>query len=281
MSGAPTGRDNGLPSAASYVALVDVDPPVADHVLAVLRDAGVAALAEPLAGEAGPYRDVRPPTSPTERVYVDRERVDLAREVIAGSLPALRADFHADAARRTDAAVMRAAELDQIFATIVSRFDEPTVGLDPWPSREDHSTNPPDQLGDGAGTTFDPEKPADPGDLHHPAPPVRGSGLSSRLVRRGTPPQDEDPDPTYWPSDHYVPPVPPPLPRLDRLARFSWIGLIGGPLVLLLVVVLNLRVDRVVPFAAGAAFIAGFITLVARMPDRARDEDDWDDGAVV
>jgi len=37
----PTGRDNGLPRAARYVPLVDVDPPVADHVLELLRDAGV------------------------------------------------------------------------------------------------------------------------------------------------------------------------------------------------------------------------------------------------
>ena len=53
-----------------------------------------------------------------------------------------------------------------------------------------------------------------------------------------------------------------------------------GPLLLLVVVILNLRVERVVTLVALAAFIAGFITLVVRMPDKPPD-DDWDDGAVV
>ena len=102
----PHGRDNGLPPAARYVALVDVDPPVADHVLELLRDAGVPAVAEPLAGDRGPARDMPPPPRPTERVHVDVSHVLLARSVVGRALPGLRADFHADAARRVDVCLL-------------------------------------------------------------------------------------------------------------------------------------------------------------------------------
>lgn len=272
MSIVPTGRDNGLPEAASYVALVDVDPPVADHVLALLRDAGVTAVAEPLAGELGPYQDVRPPRRPTERVHVDRAQVLLARELVGRSLPALRADFHADAARRVDAAVMRAAEVEQAFAAIVAAYDQPAEPVGPWPALEDHDPAETDAWPDS-------DHAGEPGERSDQAPP-RGSGLSSRLARRRwDDPPDDDPDPSYWPEEHFVPPVPAAGPRMDRIARFAWSGVVGGPLVMLLVVVLNLRVERVVLFAAVAAFIGGFITLVARMPDKS--DDDWDDGAVV
>ena len=93
----PNGRDNGLPPAARYVALVDVDPPVADHVLEILRDAGVTAVAEPLLGDRGPSHEVPPPSRPTERVHVDQGHLLLARSVVGRALPALRADFKADA----------------------------------------------------------------------------------------------------------------------------------------------------------------------------------------
>jgi hypothetical protein len=260
MSIVPTGRDNGLPPAASYVALVDVDPPIADKVLELLYEAGIPAVAEPLAGPTGPYQDQRPPSRPTDRVHVDREHRELARAVVARSLPTLRMDFRADAARRLDAAQMRDAEVDQEFRAIVSSYDDPVPGpVARWPVLEDR----------------DPDAEPDPG----PAPPPRGSGLSSRLVRRASEPAEE-PDPSYWPEEHYVPPAPPPLPSLDRVARFAWLGVVGGPLLLLVGAVFNLGLDRWVTLTALAGFIAGFATLVARMPDRSAD-DDGDDGAVV
>jgi hypothetical protein len=258
MSAVPAGRDNGLPPALSYVPLVDVDPPVADKVLELLHDAGVPAVAEPLAGERGPYQDQRPPPRPTDRIHVDREHSDLARAVVSQELPVLRMDFHADAARRVDAADMRDAEVDQAFRAIVSAYDDPIMGpIGRWSVLEDR----------------DPDaEPEDP-------PPVRGSGLSSRLVRRPSEPAQE-PDPSYWPEEHYVPPVPPPLPQLDRVARFAWLGIVGGPLLMLFGVVFDLGLDRLTTVLALGAFIAGFATLVARMPDRSADED-GDDGAVV
>ncbi|MFM7211537.1 MAG: hypothetical protein ACKOYQ_05960, partial [Actinomycetota bacterium] len=83
--------ESGLP-AASYAKLVDVDPPLVDHVMEILRACGLTAYAEPLAGETGPYRDVRPPDRPTTRIFVERARLTEARAAVEQQLPALRAD---------------------------------------------------------------------------------------------------------------------------------------------------------------------------------------------
>ena len=237
--------ERGLPP-ASYATLVDVDPPLADHVLRILDEIGVPAYAEPLAGETGPYREVRAPDRPTTRVYVDRARLAEARGVIEQRLPALRADFHADAAARTDAADMRRvseAEIDAAWADIVAGFTA--------------------------------ESPPAPDD----ATPT-GSGLSARLVREHTPepgPRDyvveDDPD-----DERYVPPPPPPLPApRDRFDGFAWAGVIIGPILVIISFLTGTG-----GWLAGigfVAFTAGFVTLIARSGDRRRDDDD--NGAVV
>ena len=64
----------GLPAAA-YAKLVDVDPPIAEHVIELLAQAKIPAYAEPLVGDTGPYRDVRAPDRPTTRIYVERTRL--------------------------------------------------------------------------------------------------------------------------------------------------------------------------------------------------------------
>jgi hypothetical protein len=66
-----------------------------------------------------------------------------------------------------------------------------------------------------------------------------------------------------------------PRPR-DRFDAFAWIGLIGGPLAIILAFVLG--VGGWLAAAGFVAFTAGFITLVARASDR---RDDGHDGAVV
>jgi hypothetical protein len=272
----PTGRDNGLPPATRYIALVDVDPPVADHVLEILRDAGVTAVAEPLAGDQGPARDTPPPRRPTERVHVDHGHLLLARTVVGAALPALRADFHADAARRTDAAEAAEAadavrarrrqeelapdEVDALFAGIIAEFDvAPTDPVPRWPVTEDR----PD------GTATDREDP--------PRPP-----LSSRLLRSEATPVEpaprEEPDD---PEDHFVPEPPPPLPETDPITRLAWAALLGGPTILVLAALLGFVLDRWVQGLAVIAFLGGFGTLIARMRDRAPTDDGWDDGAVL
>jgi hypothetical protein len=273
----PTGRDNGLPPASRYVALVDVDPPVADHVLEILRDAGVTAVAEPLAGDRGPARETPPPQRPTERVHVDVGHLVLAREVVGHALPALRADFHADAARRADAAdaererrkreELAPEDVDSLFAGIVASFDQ--VATDPvprWPVTED--TDPTDQ------------GPADPA----AADSGRGDSagrppLSSRLLCSR--PADDDPASEADLEGHFVPPPPPPLPETDRITRLAWAAMLGGPGLLVIAALLNIGLDRVVVGVALIAFLGGFGTLIARMRDRPPQDDGWDDGAVL
>jgi hypothetical protein len=240
----------GLPAAA-YAKLVDVDPPIAEHVIELLAQAKIPAYAEPLVGDTGPYRDVRAPDRPTTRIYVERTRLGEARTAISDGLPSLRAEFHADAAARADADDMKRASSDRIDAA----WEDIVAGF--------HTAEPP------------------------PRPDVEGSGLSQRLVREHTePPEQPLPGaPVPGPRDYIVedddegftPPPPPPMPRpRDRFDAFAWIGLIGGPLAIILAFVLGL--GGWVAAAGFAAFTAGFVTLVARSPDRRHE---GDDGAVV
>ena len=266
----PRGRDNGLPPASRYVALVDVDPPLADHVLELLRDAGVTAVAEPLAGDLGPARDTPPPPRPTDRVHVDQGHVSLARIVVGQALPALRADFLADAARRVDQddadrllrrrTDLPADEVDTLFADIVAGFDEaPTDPVPRWSVLEDG----PDDAPPGPTGTGEP-----------PRPP-----LSPRLLRSSPDPQPTPP--AEDPEGHFVPPEPPPLPEADRVTRLAWAALLGGPGLIVLATLLQIPLEGWVMVLAIGAFVGGFATLVARMHDRPRQDDGWDDGAVL
>ena len=249
---------SGLPAGA-YAKLVDVDPPIAEHVLDLLAQARIPAHAEPLVGDTGPYRDVRAPDRPTTRIYVEKSRLVEARHAISDGLPSLRAEFHADAAARADADDMKRASADRIEAA----WDDIVAGF--------HTAEPP------------------------PRPGVEGSGLSQRLVREHTdPPEASLPGeagssvpPTPGPRDYellddpddegFSPPPPPPMPRpRDRFDAFAWIGLIGGPIAIILAFVLG--TGGWLAAAGFAAFTAGFVTLIARSPDR---RDEGDDGAVV
>jgi hypothetical protein len=79
-------RDNGL-DAALWAPLRDVDPRVGEHLLDVLRDAGIPAYLEP-AADVGPYtRTVFLPSPPADRLFVDRTRLGEGRTLV---------DRHAD-----------------------------------------------------------------------------------------------------------------------------------------------------------------------------------------
>ena len=89
--------------------------------------------------------------------------------------------------------------------------------------------------------------------------------------RSYSPPEEEDED--------YVPvPLPPPA-KLDTIAKAAWAALICGPLYLLAATFLHWTISGIEAFAAVAAFVGGFVTLVIRLGDGERDDDD--DGAVV
>ncbi|WP_250401103.1 hypothetical protein [Streptomyces cellostaticus] len=79
---------------------------------------------------------------------------------------------------------------------------------------------------------------------------------------------------------HFVPPEPPPLPTADTTARFAWLGVVGGPVLLLLAVLLGWEMTWYLATLGIGGFLGGFVTLVTRM----RTDEDGDDpgrGAVV
>lgn len=89
------------------------------------------------------------------------------------------------------------------------------------------------------------------------------------------PPEDED-------DDHFVPPEPPPLPETDLTTKLAWVAVLGGPLLLIGVVLLQVEMTWWLATLGVGGFLGGFGTLVTRMRDD--DEDEWPTpggGAVV
>ena len=100
----------------------------------------------------------------------------------------------------------------------------------------------------------------------------------TRVIRQAgdprsyTPPEEED--------EPYIPePLPPPA-RLDTVAKAAWTCVIGGPVYLLIAWFLHWIISGVAAFAAVAAFVGGFATLVVRGGSKPPRDDD-DDGAVL
>jgi hypothetical protein len=106
-------RANGL-TAAYYVPLRDVDPRVGVELLGRLGQAGIAAYVAPTPGSKGGYGDVRPPSLPTDRLWVDGDRRSQAESVIAGSISE-----------------------DEAFEALVAMFHESPPAEAPWPSTEE------------------------------------------------------------------------------------------------------------------------------------------------
>jgi hypothetical protein len=191
---------------------------------------------------------------------------------------------------------------------LIARFDAPTdVSTDPpWPSSENvvwptHSDTDPAGAGpastdllsaDGASadpSTADPAG-ADVANQDSAGDPVITrdalSGLTgtylpaegTRIIRSAGNPRD------YSPSDEEDEPYaaePLPPPNLDPIAKAAWVGVIGGPGYLLVVsLFLHMAVSATAAFIAVAAFVGGFATLIVRLGDRSRRDDD-DDGAVL
>jgi hypothetical protein len=140
------------------------------------------------------------------------------------------------------------------WAGIVADFDrEPSDAVPRWPASEDVDE-------DRAGRFS--ARPAE-------APDVVASRSPEPPRRR---PDDED---------HFEPPPPPPLPRVDAITRLAWAGALGGPAALVLAAIAGVPLSGWVGFLAVVAFVAGFVTLVARMKERPPTDSGPDDGAVV
>lgn len=109
-------RGNGL-TAASYVAITDLDADAADAALATLRDAGIAAYVTPLPPTA--------PGTPLDRLHVDADAEGRARALVGADRP-------------TPPSAPEEPDVEALFASIVADYDAPAIDPVPsWPASED------------------------------------------------------------------------------------------------------------------------------------------------
>lgn len=129
----------------------------------------------------------------------------------------------------------------------------------------------------------------DPG--HHPPEPERPDDVDRRFreivaglgtSRRGGPPEGMATDfRSYSPpeeDDHFVPPPVPPLPAGDLHFWAILVGLVGGPLLVVLSAVVPV-LDTGWAGLGAALTVAGFVLLVLRQPRDRGSGGDW--GAQV
>ncbi|RPK74977.1 hypothetical protein EES45_25955 [Streptomyces sp. ADI97-07] len=89
----------------------------------------------------------------------------------------------------------------------------------------------------------------------------------------------DDPDDSE--EGHFVPPEPPPLPEADVTAKFAWLAVVGGPVLMLIAVLLQWEMTWWLTTLCIGGFLGGFATLVARMPHDDEDDAEPGSGAVV
>ncbi len=110
-----------------------------------------------------------------------------------------------------------------------------------------------------------------------PREPERPAVDPAMFDRRHLEPPEEEPRSER--EEHFVPPEPPPVPRGTPARRLAWLGLFLPPVLMLAAVVFGWTFPDWASALLVAAFVGGFVFLVATMPrDRG---DDGDDGAVV
>ncbi|WUJ68773.1 hypothetical protein OG809_27135 [Kribbella soli] len=227
-------------TAASYASLGGIDPLVAQPVLDALAAAGIAAYCENQSEARTPEEAEEP-----VRIPVGYDEIFVDAEAVDKARPVID--------RSTE---------DAEWESLVQQFSQPSApghdgGEDPvprWPASEDVD------------------------DKYEPLIDV-----PTGLTVSETSDDDEDEKPVRKaddPHDHFVPPDPPRGPRLDWITRLAWLGLLGGPLLLIAAAVLDFGTGRITTLAV-AGFIGGFLTLVFRMKDRLPPGDGGDDGAVV
>jgi len=287
-------RDNGL-HASEYAVAGDVDPRVGEHLLDVLGLAGIAAYLQPTADLHPVTRTTTLPSRPIDRLYVDRDHLDEAREFLdklgpsaapsaavdpaAGAVSAASADPTGTAAAGTDPTAPeppgeRGGELSDedvqsAWAAIVADFDAPTgEPVPPWPVSEDVSDEPAD------GTTPVESPPADP----------PRSGLRPATTWRS---DDERPDLLdeldAEEDEGYDPPPPPPIPRPSVYTAIAVLAIAAG-LVLCIrpTLVSSIGLNDHTGMALGfCVLLGGFVTLVVRLRSGDDEDDEDDDGARV
>ncbi|MFG2519301.1 hypothetical protein [Streptomyces sp. NPDC048527] len=187
----------------------------------------------------------------------------------------------ADAAAGGDAAPV---DEDAAWAAIVAGYGEEPPdppGAKPFKSIEDLALLDPETNGSEPG---DPETKGSQPDAGKTGKPVTPLGSSVSFAPGvGGGPRDHTPaEPSDGDDDegHFVPPEPPPLPEADVTAKFAWLAVLGGPVLMLLAVLLGWQMTWWLTTVCVGGFLGGFGTLVMRMQGD-DDDDDPGRGAVV
>ncbi|MEU5214424.1 hypothetical protein [Streptomyces sp. NPDC020742] len=117
------------------------------------------------------------------------------------------------------------------------------------------------------------DRPATPGSFVVFAP-----GVGPRDWKASEP-SDNDLDASD--EGHFTPPEPPPLPQADVTTKFAWLAVLGGPLLLVAMVLFQQPVTWWITVLGIGGFLGGFATLVARMKNDDEDDDHLPGGGAV
>ena len=163
---------------------------------------------------------------------------------------------------------------DAMFADIVAHWSDVAEERAPveGPSRE---SAPDDAAADEESTDEEPLRQPPP---HHHFPteptPVQPTPSEPRDIPAPQAWRAHDVDSEY--EEHFEPPPTAPLPAGDLQFWAILAGMVGGPLLLLYLVLFNREAGSFWILAAIAISVGGFALLVSRLP---RDHQDDDDGA--
>lgn len=247
-------RSNGL-TASAYVPVADLDPLLAEAVLAELRERMVAAYSKPVepASLSGIDRpDFR--VDVKERLYVDARAAEEVSTLLSARDPGL--------VEPND---------DLIWAQIVAGFDQTATD----PTATPPGASEPETTGEAPSAADLDARWADElrsGQSGAELPPSKIARVRRQFGVSGH---------EIGADDRYIPPPPPPLPRLEPYQQIAWICLIAGPTLLVLSVIFRFTLPSWLSMLAALGFIAGFLTLIATMGNGSDDTWGSDDGAVV
>lgn len=298
-------RDNGL-DASSFVPLRDVDPRVGEHLLDLLRDAGIAAYLEPTSDVDSYTRAISLPSPPSDRLWVDRAARPDAHALVLEHAEADSPEgasspiSTAAATRRPGRPEADRSRDEEIWAQIVADYDRVSQSpVPPWPVHEDVERVRADA---GQGAASDTERNTDwdtgPDD---DLPADLSTEVLADAVEEGDTPATipQAPDTSPWrrtrreraaeshsdnaaddPDDHYQPPAPPPVPKLQRGTLYALMLIAFGATMLVAPGTLDLGADT--SFILGVlGIVSGVGMLVYRMRERPPFDEGPDDGAVV
>lgn len=191
--------------------------------------------------------------------------------------------------------------LEDAWAQIVAGYDRPSdhpEDATPWPAAEnlppdsDDAHRPDDSgagsgapsgAGSGAGSGEWTHTNEEPGRHRYQAADTPDGGPGHPDQGADSPDQGADgPDQAADRADHghWFPPPPPPLPRPVGATGVAWVGLVLGPLLLMVATVFGWQLPNLLTAGCITGFVGGLVFLIAHMDD-GRHRDGWDDGAQV